>query len=332
MVKGANYINDVKGHWENIPSSHLLPKLMSVSRYMEKWGRDFFNKFKEKLRKQKAVLEALKHGNDADRIRQYITERDKLNEILLHEELYWKQRAKLFWLKEGDDNTSFFHAYASARKKNNRVNFLMTDGGTRVDSNAGMCEIVKDYFSSIFAATDLVQPAYTNVSPRVVSNEQNQILVEEVSFDEFTEAIHQMHPDKASGPDGLNPAFYQNFWKIMGMEVFDCCKDWLQGNSFPADLNHTTVVLIPKKENVCHMKDLRPIALCNVLYKIMAKVLANRLKRVLPGVISEKQSAFVPDRNITDNVIAAFEIVHHMRRGRGSKDGEVALKLDISKS
>lgn len=94
-----------------------------------------------------------------------------------------------------------------------------------------------------------------------------------------------MHPDKASGPDGLNPAFYQNFWKIMGTEVFECCKKWLQGNSFPADLNHTTVVLISKK-NACHMKDLRPIALCNVLYKIMAKVLTNKLKRVLPGIIS----------------------------------------------
>lgn len=49
-------------------------------------------------------------------------------------------------------------------------------------------------------------------------------LVEDVSFEEFTEAVHQMHPDKASGPDGLNPAFYQNFWKTMGLEVFDCCK------------------------------------------------------------------------------------------------------------
>lgn len=147
-------------------------------------------------------------------------------------------------------------------------------------------------------------------------------LIEDVSFEEFTVAVHQMHPDKTSGPDGLNPTFYQNFWEMMGKEVFDCCKDWLQGNSFPADLNHTNVVLIPKKDNAFQMKDLRPIALCNVLYKIMAKVLENRLKVILPGLISKKQSAFIPGRSITDNVLVAFEVVHHMKRGKGGQEGK----------
>lgn len=80
------------------------------------------------------------------------------------------------------------------------------------------------------------------------------------------------------------------------------------------------------------MKDLRPIALCNVLYKILAKVLANRWKIIFPTLISENQSAFVPGRNITDNVLVAFEITHHMNKKKRGDDGEVALKLDISKS
>lgn len=102
-----------------------------------------------------------------------------------------------------------------------------------------------------------------------------------------------MHPDKASGPDGLNPAFFQSFWSVMGREIFDHCKEWLETNSFPHELNSTNVVLIPKKENTEKMKDLRPIALCNVLYKILAKVLANQIKNVLPYVIYENQSVFV---------------------------------------
>ena len=80
------------------------------------------------------------------------------------------------------------------------------------------------------------------------------------------------------------------------------------------------------------MTDLRPIALCNVLCKILAKVLANRLKDVLPGSISENQSAFVPGRSISDNVLVAFEIIHHMKRKHSGNVGEVALKLDISKA
>lgn len=78
------------------------------------------------------------------------------------------------------------------------------------------------------------------------------------------------------------------------------------------------------------MKDLRPIVFCNVLYKILAKVLANRLKAVLRDIISENQSAFVSDRNITDNVLVAFEIIHHMRNKKSGREGDVALKVDIS--
>lgn len=98
------------------------------------------------------------------------------------------------------------------------------------------------------------------------------------------------------------------------MDIFNCCKEWLAEGSFPANLNDTTLVLIPKKDNADRMSDLRPIALCNVLYKILAKVLANRLKEILPDAISENQSAFVPGRYISDNVLVAFETLHFMRR------------------
>lgn len=158
------------------------------------------------------------------------------------------------------------------------------------------------------------------------------MLIANINFEEFTDALKQMYPDKAFGPDGYSPAFFQQFWDLVGREVFQSSNKWLDDCMFPAELNSTNLVLIPEKDNVEKLTDVRPIALCNVVYKLIAKVLANRLKNVLPTAISENQSAFVPGRSITDNVLIAFESIHYTKRKKGNQEGDVALKLDISKA
>ncbi|KAK2410765.1 hypothetical protein QL285_046110 [Trifolium repens] len=141
-----------------------------------------------------------------------------------------------------------------------------------------------------------------------------------------------MHPDKFPGPDGFNPAFYQSFWDICGDDVFIAVKDWLERGYFPSTLNETNICLIPKCDSPASMKDFRPISLCNVLYKVVSKLLANRLKVVLGKFISEEQYAFVEGRSIIDNALIAIEIIHCLkRRTRGAK-GELALKIDFSKA
>lgn len=162
-----------------------------------------------------------------------------------------------------------------------------------MDTIEEMGEVIIDYFEGVFMEPEN-QGLYSPVQcPRMVTQDQNRRLTEDVSYEEFKTAINQMHPDKASGSDELNPAFYQNFWNLMGKEIYECCRTWLRDCKFPAELNNTNVVLIPKVDQACRMKDLRPIALCNVLYKIIAKVLSNRLRVLLSGLISENQSAFV---------------------------------------
>ncbi|XP_050211703.1 uncharacterized protein LOC126661865 [Mercurialis annua] len=135
--------------------------------------------------------------------------------------------------------------------------------------------------------------------------------------DEVRKAVFSMHNDKSPGPDGFNPAFYKKFW---GVGVFE------------DGLNDTALVLIPKVSNLKYVSDLRPIALCNVAYKIISKILANRMKSLIPYIISENQSAFVEDRLITDNFPIAYEIGYYLRCKRRGNLGMAALKIDMSKA
>lgn len=103
--------------------------------------------------------------------------------------------------------------------------------------------------------------------------------------------------------------------------------DFLNHGCIPDDINYTNVALIPKTKNPSKMIDLRPISLCNVSYKLISKVLANRLKVILPDIIDENQSAFVPGRLITDNILLSSEVFHYMKHNHAKKRGILAPSL-----
>ena len=196
-----------------------------------------------------------------------------------------------------------------------------------------VADIAVDYYQTLFTASATTHMTeVVDKVDRVVTDDMRRTLMLPYTEEEVRVALFQMHPSKSPGPDGMSPYFFQKFWHIVGPDVTSAVLSVLHSRRCLHKMNLAHIVLIPKKNKPEHMSEYRPISLANVVSRMVSKVIANRLKMILPNVISDAQSAFVPNRLITDNTSVAFEMLHRMRNRRKGKIGHMAVKLDISKA
>ncbi|XP_019194227.1 PREDICTED: uncharacterized protein LOC109188138 [Ipomoea nil] len=172
---------------------------------------------------------------------------------------------------------------------------------------------------------------FEGIQPRVTAI-QNEGLLRPFEESEVKSTLFSMYPDKAPGPDGMNPGFYQHFWDVVGTDVSSYIVNCLNTCSLLGQLNETNIILIPKKKAPEMVSDYRPIALSNVIYRIMAKVITARMKPLMENIISESQSAFISERLITDNILIAAKVGHYLNKKQCGLAGWGALKLDMAKA
>lgn len=141
-----------------------------------------------------------------------------------------------------------------------------------------------------------------------------------------------MGPFKAPRLNEYDAYFYQTHQSIVGDDVCHAVLSFLNDGADIAGINYTYIVLIPKDRNPKTITEYGPISFCNVINKVITKVLANILKLVLPSIIFPNQCAFVPKSLITDNIIAAYETLHTMHTNLHGKHGQMTLKLDMNKA
>ncbi|KAK3225711.1 hypothetical protein Dsin_005573 [Dipteronia sinensis] len=235
---------------------------------------------------------------------------------------------------QGTETQNFFIQEPQPGKENS-ISKLINDNGNLQDSGEGMARVIKTYFSNLFCSSKPFSREIAKATDAIGSRLNGEMITDlnrAFSVDEIKRAIFEMNPTKAPGPDGFHAIFFHKFWNVVGVEISKVCLQVLNGGTSITEFNHTNVILIPKIQNPTSLKDFRPISLCIVIYKTMTKVLANRLKSCITSIISPSQSAFVPGRQIFDNVVASFEILHSISRMKSGKRGLMALKLDISKA
>jgi hypothetical protein len=251
--------------------------------------------------------------------------------ILHSEEETWRLKSRSLWLKSGDRNTKFFQRQTKARLWRSKVKEITKEDGTKINDFQQIQEEAKTHFEHLLTEEGIVnlstqEDLLLNI-PTVVSQEDNAKINQEVTEKELYEALFQLHPDKAPGPDGFNAHFYQKCWHTIKKDLLRMIQYVQKSTKLGGNTNSTFLALIPKDSNPSSFSRFRPISLCNVSYKLITKIIANRIKPLLHKLISPNQSGFVEKRQMIDNIILVQEAIHSSRE-RG--DQGMIIKIDMA--
>ncbi|KAL4383540.1 hypothetical protein GQ457_15G011040 [Hibiscus cannabinus] len=305
--------NIVKSTW-CVDGVDTLGKLKNIGVNLNKWQiacRRSAVQCKKQL--QNRIESLLDQSITEARLEELKLAKKELKSVLDKEEVYWKQRSRVKWLKEADRNTSFFHARANNRRKKNLIKGIENHLGEWVEKVEDIFQVAQDFFSKLFQS---------NNGTSVDWILEAVVIVLIPSCPRF---LLQTLPS-------LHASFFRKFWASIGQEFICLCLNLLNGKACMADVNQTIIVLIPKLDNLTLMKHFRLISLCNVVYKTCSKVLVNRVKPLMSHCIAKNQSVFVGGRLISNNVIVANELFHYLKGSKNGSNKGAAIKLDMEKA
>ncbi|PNY01857.1 cysteine-rich receptor-like protein kinase, partial [Trifolium pratense] len=310
----------------------LKEKFKLLKNCLKSWNKEVFGFLDlniEKTVKELNDIEGLLGGDDEDL---ELTRREGLSKEFwrqLHlKESLLKQKSRMRWVKEGDSNSRYFHESIKSRRKRNQL-VALKDGDQWIQGVEEVKGFVKDYFENNFRERWEWRPNLNGIHFQSLSAEDNILLMAPFSLEEVREVIWCSDGNKCPGPDGFNFNFLKACWDIIKGDIMEFLSEF-HGNAFlPKAITASFLTLIPKKDHPQALSDYRPICLVSSLYKILAKVLATRLKKVLGKLISKVQSAFLPNRQILDGVLVVNELLDLAKR---RKDKCLFFKVDFERA
>jgi len=335
------FITNWRGYNENSMRTAAFQFAENINRLkgaIKEWAVEKRRRDDSELKQVEADLISIYEGEGGGFISQESKEvlvqmEERRNQLLLAKEETWRLKSRAIWLASGDENTKFFHAYAKGRKAVNTIWSLRDEEGVTHHTFEDKARCGVNHFQNLFKA-----PAQASIAevirvaqlfPRFVEEDGNQALMKEVDEEEIKAALSSFQKDKSPGPDGWTIEFFLDLYEILGNDLRLVVEDSRISGRIPASFNSTFIALIPKSDNASSLNEFRPISLCNCIYKIIAKIIARRLKSILSGNISDEQFGFLEGRQIHEAIGVAQEGLHSLKTKnlRGA-----VMKIDLAKA
>ncbi|KAL2230770.1 UNVERIFIED_CONTAM: hypothetical protein Sindi_1671400 [Sesamum indicum] len=251
----------------------------------------------------------------------------KLKQIML------QQRAKMQWMKDGDQCSRVFFRKIAQRRVMRRILQINDENGIIHTDLGEVAHEFVSYYQNLLGGTRRrlsVDIRYLRLWARhcITDEEANQLLLP-LSADDVKQAVFDIADDKPPRPDGYSSGFFKAAWPMVGEEVTRAVLDFFSTGKLLKQINSTILALIPKVHTPMSVNDFRPISCCNVLYKIIAKLLVQKISVLLDKIVSPCQTTFIPGRSIGDNIMLAQELFSRYNKMR--LPPRCALKVDIRK-
>ncbi|GJY75790.1 RNA-directed DNA polymerase, eukaryota [Tanacetum coccineum] len=329
----------VEDSWQSIDvvdSNGLIrmeKKLQCLKSSIKTWVKDSKSKKNEaKSYVQDKLTEVDKHidqvgGND-EILQQRATLMKDLHDINSIDVLELSQKRKVQWSIEGDENSKYFHGIINNKRSQLAIRGILIDGDWISDLKEVKSEFL-NHFAKQFSKPSSPRISINGAFPNRLNLEQVEELESSISQDEIKKAVWDYGTNKSPGPDGFTFEFFQKYWNVLKQDIVAAIHQFFDSGKFPPDCNSSFIALIPKIQDAKIVKDFRPISLIRSIYKIIAKILANRLSIVMPDLIGDVQTDFVSNRQILDDPFILNEL---LARCKHKKVNAMIFKVDFGKA
>jgi len=318
------------------PMFVLNSKLKSLKVRLKVWNKESFGNVHDLVNKAEQTLQEVQNkiqllGNTDSLLLEEKEAHRLFEEALNKQECFWQEKARLNWHLEGDRNTKFFHRIAKIKTTSKTITTLQ-DREQVITDQTHISNHIVEYYKNLFCTNVVLQEQLLaqEVIPKLITNEINNLLTMLPSHQEIKSAVFSLNKDSAPGPDGFGAFFYQTYWDIIKEDVVKAVLEFFTTSWILPGYNSNIIALLPKTPEATSIDQYRPIAMANFKFKIISKVIADRLAPIMPNIISEEQMGFIHQRNIRDCLCIASEatnLLHNKAFG-----GNLVLKIDITKA